>query len=463
MCLNNVLVITVCWLSLCAADDSVQNALAYMQARSEQKYGSLDIVKTYLPARVRSFIAQIKHCSLADAQDVARHDPDVDSSLFIISAKKRYHVIAFGRQDCLSPVGTGAASLDTSITVRDIIGQIVATAQIGVGFISYGLVLEGDPKKYYFVAYARTMEIEGEPYVVGASVAVPVIPTNFILQERCAALIKKIKREGWEPVKTLINNYPDQSHAFFVISLNFPNRWLATNEHPLLGLTLKDGAQFLSKHPNNDFDVYKFLKRMLYVAQHGGGFVVWPWFDARAKRCLRALCVQSLRINGEPCLIGAVHKAWSTTWEEIEKARVSAQRYKKMIEEIGIDNTVSVIKKDNRHAPYTYIITCYEPYTTFVHEEEWRIGLTAQSEAQKMTNKGFSLQKTFEGIADFALEEGEGYYTYPLESEKDGVVQNFLQNAYVVRADFKGMCFCIVCRSRALDYDKTETAPPLLA
>ncbi len=441
----------ILWLSFSlSASTSNERVMAYVCDRMSFNPSSLDMMKKYLPTRVKNFITTIKGCTREYARLIAENDTDLNSSLFVIEANEPYKKIVFGHADSLSPYSARASDLDEHLGVRGAIRQIVATAKARVGLVPYGLSVSQD-KDYYFVAYTQLLELDGVACAVGAAAEVPAISEDFILRWRVRAMMNIIKREGWSVAQKLINEYANPELYFFVMTIDYPYRWLGAQDARYIGLSAQEGQKiFKTRCTSETCDLSGFAEQEVDVAKGGGGFLASDWISHTGFHEIKVAYVEPVNIDGMKCFIGTSYALWSTPWSLAQKARGLALGYKKMIEEIGLSNTISVIKKDNKQIPHTFILSYQEPHYIMAHELEDLIGL-AVHESEAITNN-VGLLSTLKKLLDFA-EKRSGFYAYPIVSRRGDLFLHILQVCYVTSVVANGQRYCIACHPRPFNQE----------
>lgn len=380
-----------------------------------------EAVMQYLPTRVKTFVKHLKNGSVTDALLLINNDPDLNSSLFIIDPHKPYRIIGFGHPGTLGLQSSEIIGLNEQNSIADITAQIVATAKTGVHFITYRLITKQDKKVHAFAVYTQMIQLQQHNYAVGVSLNMPIIPENIIFKQRVAALTNIINHKGWPTAQEIINNYPESQFPFFVMTLNYPYRWLAINTKKLLNLTAQEGQEnFFPRCTDDSCNIIDYIKREVRIVKKGGGFIAHSWVSDTGQKTIKIAYVEPVRIEGQACFIGTSCNALWIPWKTAEKMKLTAQRYKKMFEEIGINNTVTIIKKENIGITNTFVMDIRNPYKT----------ITGVPDAKDST------------LYDMVLfaEKESGFFAYPANG-----LAEFLQVAYITLVTIHNRQLCIVC------------------
>ena len=417
----------------------------------------------YLPARVKALRREINNNGLTQAINLIRDDRDLESYLFILSVDKPEKLLAYSRQPQLfdktaaelQKLISSSPGLDSKYNVSVVFDRWISTARKGDTYIPYFWRFDNNESVDIQVAYVSLLNLDGGEYVVGAAVFVKSVPDHIVLPHRVKTMLAHFNGKNMDDFLKLIDNDPIKDLYFFINMEEPPYREIANGGSPeLIGLTAEMEQKKLL--PNCAEDACSFTKlyqRMAYQNKLGGGYVAYNWRALPTDPVkLEVAYIQPITYKKTKMIFGTGYTPFNFPERLITQLPQAVDNAIKLINEVGLDNTISMLKKTNNKKLYLFIIEQDSPYKSVL---DIIGGLEASADvatvyAKKMVPEYAVDYVRFRGeMSRFAQEEG-GFYAYEYKTPIPEV-PDMLKIAYIKPFIFNGTNYFVGATYQTLD------------
>lgn len=420
ICLINFLfLLLVAFFRCVGAHDPTGAAYACAQTQDNLKLDSAqsNAYTNYLPKRCQKIAKILRSKGLERAIKYINEDPDVDSSLFIMTEHEPFEFLAYSRRPELEHAGVQALQKLLKLGDADIIiKKIVSTARKGVGFTtSYWQML--DELVPHHVTYTRIVCVDKTNFIVGATLNTKHQAIYFTLPYRVQSLVQRIKKDGLPTVMALVNNDLDTEDYFFIISSELPYRWVAHGANS--DLILKDahtGMLPLSAFcPPGLCQGEQLMHELANIALRGGGWDAYVW-RSRAEEpfYLKLAYVQPFFYKKHRYYIAGSYTPVMGINDIKDKLLGEFRRLDQLIKDVGIQNaSIQLSKEQHPEHFYPFIRQAQPPYRSILGATTLLEGFDATTTKKLLRgrNDSFNALKTIQDNAWFAKAFG-GFYTY---------------------------------------------------
>jgi signal transduction histidine kinase len=401
---------------------------------------SLECYTAYLPYRVHNLVDLIKKDGLSAAVDEILTDRDLESELFILSIEKPVKMIAYSRQPHffgktaqeLQRLIFPKASADNTVSV--IFDRFISTAHKDCAYVPYEWRKLNTGTVVKQVAYVMSLALDQKEYVVGVTTTVTEVPDALVMSRRVKMMCDRLKGRTIEDFFSLINNDPDPQLYFFVLSQDYPYRWLAhgRNNKFIHRTGAQEQHELFAQCDDPECDLSAVIERLVEIAARGGGFSAYTFHSRKEDPILlRFAYVQPIEYNKKKLFLGTSYTPLGFPDRIRTQLPAAVNTTIELIKTVGLDNTLSVIKKTNTVQLYTFVFDVEPPYRSpaqLVMELE-----TSASEATKYARKQKDFDTNYQqlraGMVEYA-KSGGGFYAYEYRQPKPGA-PNKLKTAYI--------------------------------
>lgn len=377
----------------------------------------------YLPKRLKKF-KRLLECkdSLAQVQQVLEQDPDKESYFFVLTCDEPATFLAtsFGdfvikKKPAQMQIDIFGDDKDCFSRVKTICTQMVATARKGASYLPFRWRWRATDSLGSHVAFVDNFSCRHGNFVIGVGMQVTRIPHYLILKHRVDVLLKYFKKNGFVALADLINTDADQNGFAYIISMEAPNRMIACGSHH--ELILKTPAQIQQVFDPwcavRHCDVFKRVHHQVMAARSRDGYSVYFEPDISCANEVKAKIGYVARIKycGKHFLLGCGYVPFDMPAGMIGYLKKRVTDSQELINEIGLDNAVSVLNKENTPDSYVFIEQVTPPYHVLAHGyAEWtKRGIF--SEKSSLSPIVIDTKKLYAQEAVLA-KEGGGFMTF---------------------------------------------------
>jgi len=423
--------------------------ITYSLYKAPYDLESEQVYTHYMPERLKTLSDYIEQHSVKEAILWILTDDDPNSFLFIIQAKKPYHMLAWSREQQL--YNKTAEQLQEildpkkqDILVTNVFNRLISTSQKAETFAPFKWRTGMQKTAKIYVAYVKQIIEKNIPYVIGVAFCPEYFPASFILKHRVGAIINRIKKQGLENVLPILAHDPDPAMSFYIHQQFYPYRYLVDGDDDQL--TLKTPREFQSiiypdcQEPEIcDLDLR--YNRFEKIAKQKTGFYACMW-PKESQLQLKVGYLEPMEYKKEHYIVGGFIELIDKP-KNIEKTLTNrTNRTLKLIKNIGLDNTISVLHKENVRGESIFIDEINQPYTQVVNVDRSLENMTALQvkEAMLKNCRGGTCPDAYtalEGLAHFA-KTGGGFYTYVWQSVGSGPRRAVLKVSFLKPFTYEG-------------------------
>jgi len=396
----------------------------------------------YLPER----LGELKKICIKNGLDAAlsfvRDDCDLESDLFIISLEKPEKLLVYSHQPQLNNKTAeelqnlifSSPGLDKRCDVSTIFKYLLSTAQKGDTYRPYFWRFNNKEDIKIQVAYVSLISHDNKNYIIGSAVFVKNVPDHIILPHRLQTGLAQLKKGGIKSLFNLMHNDPDELY-YFAIQMEPPYRKVANGgNEKLAGFTAEmEEDMIFAQGIDRTVNMVKTFQELVHQARRGGGYVSYAW-HIRPEEPVKIKVAYSLPFSykKQKILLGTGYAPLGFP----DSLRIALpNRVDQIIhlaKEVGLENTVSELKKNNTKKLYGFIIEANYPYRIVAHLYKKFVGKYASEITDDIRGKKntTNFERVYSDMVRF-IKTGGGYYAY--EDQVAGEDSHILRLAYINR------------------------------
>jgi hypothetical protein len=337
--------------------------------------------------------------------------------------------------------------------------HIISTAHKGTTYARYLWQADLEQSPQYQIAYVQLITENDKEYVLGAAIYHKWIADRIILPHRVNTILNRIKKEGLEKILPLLNDEIDPELFFFIISLKYPNRYIAHGKNKwLINKTPEEEQALYPPCADTLCNIRNIVNSLVAIARSGKGFHAYLFRPKPDKEpILKVVYVKKFIYNKHDYLIGTGYTPFIPV-EKINGLKTFVDHSLESIKIIGLDNTISEVKGMNSPERATFITQADPPYRYLAHADPKLNNLTTAEIQERFSSfKKFPINVTdlVKKISAIAS-NGGGFHTleYPvnLEEPKPGIATEI---AYTMPFEYNKQKYFI---STSMHIEPTETS-----
>ncbi len=333
----------------------------------------------YLPKRLQKF-ERLLQCasSLEQVQHALLQDTDQDSYFFAVRVKEPW-VFVLATRGTLMLYKT-AEQLQSEVfhdcterwcSVQEVFKRFISAARKGTEFcLPFQWRWKLADELQNNVAYVELFDSKFGQLVLGVGMQVTRIPHHIILKNRIDALLRYLNKNGFDRLIKLINNDINPEGYAFVISMRYPYRWLAHGaKFDIVLKTPQEAQQLTDSHCSDEAcDLIRRVDRELDIARQGGGYFAYLSRNAAYHIDeLKISYIQPFWHKGNRYFVGTGYAPVDMPADLYKTLIREVYDALRMVNEIGLPNTLSVLNKKNTPDSYVFIEEMAPPYRPIAH------------------------------------------------------------------------------------------------
>lgn len=333
----------------------------------------------YLPKRLKKLERLFKNnFSIKEVQKILDADTDKDSYFFILQAKEPYKFLATSGpltwiinktiselqqevfHDCTKP----------ECSVDRVIKQLVGTAYMGESYVPFMWRYKPTDQLSKQVAYVTLYQAS---VVLGVGMRVDRIPHHLILSHRIKVLLKILKKDGLERLVNIINNNPDKTNQSLILSAQYPFRFIAHTENLFILKTPQEVKQIIYPNCTDEIcEIPKLVQNMISASHNKEDYFAYitrnpSTITSKPVDNLMISAIQKFRYNGKEFILRTGYSPFDAPLDLIPKLTKRVRDVLKLIGEVGLENAVSIVNKENKPEAYLFIDEMDPPYKPLAH------------------------------------------------------------------------------------------------